>query len=339
VIQCCISICSGSSVIKLKGVRIKKISLYAGTVLELIVLYSVITFCCFSTLYVCNKEKICQIGQSAGKKSFLTSLSSETTRETKPISIHSPSHKKLHQFSKEQVGFYLAGLIDGDGHIYRKGMTISFHLKDISLAYQIKSVVGYGSVYKYTSYARYSLTNREGLYYLSRLIHNKLLIPHKIASYNLLIKNYGFDLKEAKLEKINFRDNYYLSGLFDADGNFTIVIRKRERYPRLEIRLLARIDLKNNSNIISMIKDQFGGYVGTRLYPTGSISNPYSSTSFKNFYEFVKYFDSYHLQSKKSLEFFYMRKCYLLVQSKLHLTEEGAKKIGCYKTRITVLKK
>ena len=88
-----------------------------------------------------------------------------------------------------------------------------------------------------------------------------------------------------------------------------------------------------------MIKDQFGGYVGTRLYPTGSITNPYSSTSFKNFYKFVKYFDSYHLQSKKSLEFFYMRKCYLLVQSKLHLTEGGAKKIGCYKTRITVLKK
>ena len=339
-IQCCISICSGSSVIKLKGVRIKKISLYAGTVLELIVLYSVITFCCFSTLYVCNKEKICQIGQSAGKKSFLTSLSSETTRETKPISIHSPSHKKLHQFSKEQVGFYLAGLIDGDGHIYRNGMNISFHLKDISLAYQIKSVVGYGSVRKYyANYVRYSLTNREGLYYLSRLIHNKLLIPHKIASYNLLVKNYGFDLKEAKLEKINFRNNYYLSGLFDADGNFTIVIIKRERKPRSEIRLLARIDLKNNSNIISMIKDQFGGYVGTRLYPTGSITNPYSSTSFKNFYKFVKYFDSYHLQSKKSLEFFYMRKCYLLVQSKLHLTEEGAKKIGCYKTRITVLKK
>ena len=298
-----------------------------------------IILCCFSTLYICDKEKIYQIGQSAGKKSFLTSLSSETTRETKPISIHSPSHKKLHQFSKEQVGFYLAGLIDGDGHIYRKGMTISFHLKDISLAYQIKSVVGYGSVYKYTNHARYSLTNREGLYYLSRLIHNKLLIPHKIASYNLLVKNYGFDLKEAKLEKINFRNNYYLSGLFDADGNFTIVIIKRERKPRSEIRLLARIHLKNNSNIISMIKDQFGGYVGTQLSPTGSISNLYSSTSFENFYKFVKYFDSYHLQSKKSLEFFYMRKCYLLVQSKLHLTEEGAKKIGCYKTRITVLKK
>ena len=317
----------------------KKISLYAGTVLELIVLYSIIILCCFSTLYICNKEKIYQIGQSAGKKSFSTSLSSETTRETKPISIHSPSHKKLHQFSKEQVGFYLAGLIDGDGHIYKKGINISFHFKDISLAYQIKSVVGYGSVKMYTNFVRYSVTNREGLYYLSRLIHDKLLIPHKLASYNLLIKNYGFDLREAKLEKINFRNNYYLSGLFDADGNFTIVIIKRERKPRSEIRLLARIHLKNNSNIISMIKDQFGGYVGERFHPTGSISNAYSSTSFGNFHKFVKYFDSYHLQSKKTLEFFYMRKCYLLVQSKLHLTEEGLKRIHCYKTRITVLKK
>lgn len=305
----------------------------------MIVLYSVITFCCLSTLYVCNKEKIYQIGQSAGKKSCLTSLSSETTRETKPISVHSPFHKKLHQFSKEQIGFYMAGLIDGKGNISKKSMNISFHLKDISLAYQIKSVVGYGSVKMYTNFVCYSVTNREGLYYLSRLIHDKLLVPHKLASYNLLIKNYGFNLREAKLEKIDFRDNYYLSGLFDADGNFTITILKRKARLRPDIRLLVRLELKNNSNIISIMKDQFGGYVGKRSYPTGSSCNVYSSTSFENFYKFVKYFDSYHLQSKKTLEFFYMRKCYLLVQSKLHLTEEGVKKIHCYKTRVTVLKK
>ena len=290
-------------------------------------------------MYICNKEKIYQIGQSAGKKSFLTSLSSETIRETKLISIHSPSHKKLHQFSKEQVGFYLAGLIDGDGHIYKKGINISFHLKDISLAYQIKSVIGYGSVKICTNFVRYSLTNREGLYYLSRLIHNKLLIPHKLESFNLLIKNYCFDLSEAKQKKIDFVDNFYLSGLFDADGNFGIKILERKTRPRPEIRLLVRLELKNNPSIMLMIKDQFGGYVGERIHLAGFISNTYSSTSFENFYKFIKYFDSYHLQSKKILEFFYMRKCYLLVQNKLHLTEEGLKKIHCYKTRITVLKK
>lgn len=269
----------------------------------------------------------------------MTLLSSETIRETKLISIHSPSHKKLHQFSKEQVGFYLAGLIDGDGHIYKKGINISFHLKDSSLAYQIKSVVGYGSVKTYKNFVRYSVTNREGLYYLSRLIHNKLLIPHKLESYNLLIKNHSFDLSEAKLKKINFLDNYYLSGLFDADGNFSIKIIERKAKPRPEIRLLVRLELKNNSNMISMVKDQFGGYVGERCHLIGSISHAYSSTSFGNFYKFVKYFDSYHLQSKKILEFFYMRKCYLLVQSKLHLTEEGLRKIQRYKTRVTRLKK
>ena len=45
-----------------------------------------------------------------------------------------------------------------------------------------------------------------------------------------------------------------------------IVIIKRERKPRSEIRLLARIDLKNNSNIISMIKDD-------HLYLKSSLNN------------------------------------------------------------------
>lgn len=300
-------------------------------------------FCCFSILWICGKEKIYQIGQSAGKKSFSTLLSSETIRETKPISIHCPSHKKLRQFSKEQVGFYLAGLVDGDGHIRKDGygISISFHKKDRPLAYQIKSVIGYGRVRfrSQDNHGTYLVTGRKGLYYFSQLIHNKLLIPHKIEAYNLLIKKYGFDLSEAKVNKINFVDNYYLTGLIDADGSFLVRIMERKTRPQLETRLILQIKLKKNSNIILMIQDQFGGYVYKQTHPTGAISESYSSVSFKNFYKFIKYFDSYHLQSKKTLEFFYMRKCYLLVQSKLHLTEEGLRKIERYKTRVTRLKK
>ena len=50
------------------------------------------------------------IGQSAAN---LKQGSSETTRENK-LSIHRPRHKFPNDL---EIGYYLAGLIDGDGYI------------------------------------------------------------------------------------------------------------------------------------------------------------------------------------------------------------------------------
>jgi hypothetical protein len=48
-----------------------------------------------------------------------------------------------------EFGFYLAGLIDGDGHFSNQGqLIITFHIKDIKLAYYIRSAVGFGQIYK-----------------------------------------------------------------------------------------------------------------------------------------------------------------------------------------------
>ena len=55
-----------------------------------------------------------------------------------------PIHSKpnYHEF-----GHYLAGLIESDGHFSnQKQLIIVFNSIDISLAYFIKSILGYGSV-------------------------------------------------------------------------------------------------------------------------------------------------------------------------------------------------
>ena len=65
----------------------------------------------------------------------------------KPISVHLPKHLK--PLNDEQLGHYLAGLIDGDGHFSSKQqLIIVFHILDVSLAYYIKARLGFGNVKK-----------------------------------------------------------------------------------------------------------------------------------------------------------------------------------------------
>lgn len=46
----------------------------------------------------------------------------------------------------EQFGYYLAGLIEGDGYFGDHRFEIAFHKEDAFLAYYIKKRIGYGSV-------------------------------------------------------------------------------------------------------------------------------------------------------------------------------------------------
>jgi hypothetical protein len=60
------------------------------------------------------------------------------------ISDHLNKHKK--PYTDEEFGYYLAGLIEGDGYIGENRIEIAFHIADISSAYYIKKRIGYGSV-------------------------------------------------------------------------------------------------------------------------------------------------------------------------------------------------
>lgn len=77
-------------------------------------------------------------------------------------------HIKKHSkpINDEDFGYYLAGLIEGDGYIGKRSIEIAFHIDDINLAYFIKERIGYGNIIKYshTSNAvRYGVWNREGI--------------------------------------------------------------------------------------------------------------------------------------------------------------------------------
>lgn len=116
---------------------------------------------------------------------------------------------------------YLTGLIEGNGSIYipklieengKKGIDktikkypsikISFHIKNISLAENIKKLLNFGSVYKdqNKNACVYSIDSKEGIIKTIEYLNGRFKTP-KINTFNKLIKF------------INWRDNLKIEEL------------------------------------------------------------------------------------------------------------------------------
>jgi hypothetical protein len=99
----------------------------------------------------------------------------------KKISVHNPIFIKAQK--DVDFGHYLAGLIDGDGHIDKKNgiIKISFFKLDVSLAYYIKKRLGYGSVHKIKSKNAFNLdiSHKLGVEKIVHLINGKIRTENK----------------------------------------------------------------------------------------------------------------------------------------------------------------
>ena len=282
-------------------------------------------------------KKFKQWSLSAGKHLFFASKAgtSETlrneivlkTENIHCISLHNSRHLRL--LSDNQFGHYLAGLIDGDGHFSSKQeLIIVFSSADVALAYYIKERLGFGNVRKVKDKNAYLLiiSKKEGLLKVINLINCKLRTLNK---YNQVINNilnhslYNKENIELKFNQTNDFNNHWLAGFSDADASFQIKVVSRVNRSKPEIRLNFQIDQKNNA-ILLLIKDFFGGNIGYRLCQD---TYYYGSTSFGSARKVINYFDEYHLQSNKHINYLKWRKAYLFIQNKDHLNDQGIKQI------------
>jgi hypothetical protein len=96
------------------------------------------------------------------------------------ISDHLIKHNKPK--TDEEFGYYLAGLIEGDGYFGDHRFEITFNKEDTFLAYYIKKRIGYGSVLslKSKNYIKYVLRHSEGLKRVLGLVNGKFLTDKKI---------------------------------------------------------------------------------------------------------------------------------------------------------------
>ena len=280
-------------------------------------------------------KKLKQLSKSAGNYLILKIRTSETLRNgivensenIKLISDHVPKHSKL--INDEQLGHYLAGLIDADGHFSKaQQLVIVFSSPDAFLAYYLKSNLGYGVVKKVNAKNAYILilSNRKGILSVINLINGKLRTKQK---FDQVINNI-LNSKLYEQVNINFNlnlsddfNNHWLAGFSDGDASFQIKFIKRVTRNKPEIRLNYQIDQKEIL-LLTKIKKFLGGNIG---YRKSQDTYYYGSTSFGSAKNVIQYFDRFNLQSKKYISYLRWRKVYRLIQNKEHLNEKGLYKI------------
>ena len=313
--------------------------LYAGTT----------SFNCFeySIKYSDTVKNLKQRSQSAGNQGILyynnfLIETSETLRNEivvsseniKVISDHVPKHSK--PINNQQLGHYLAGLIDGDGHFCNiPQLVIIFSATDAFLAYYLKASLGFGNVRKVKNKKAYLLViaNKEGILKVINLINGKLRTKNKFYQViDNVLKNTKYSEHNINftINSSNDFNNHWLAGFSDADASFQIKVVNSANRTIQEVRLNYQIDQKNN-DILILIKNFIGGHIG---YRKSQNTYYYGSTSFGSAKNIVNYFDEFNLQSKKHISYLRWRKVYRLIQNKEHLTKKGISKIIKIKTLI-----
>ena len=247
------------------------------------------------------------------------------SEHVKHISKHVPKHLK--PVNNEQLGHYLAGLIDGDGHFSKaQQLVIVFSFPDAFLAYYLKEKLGNCNVRKVKDKNAYILifSKKEGMLNVLNLINGKLRSDNR---FNQVINNI---LNHDRYKDLTFNfsmnltdnfNNHWLAGFSDADASFQIKLI--DRNDRTEMRLNFQIDQKENYLLV-LIKNYLGGNLGNR---ESQDTYYYGSTSFGVARKVIKYFDNYHLLSSKHINYLKWRKAYIHVQNKEHLNKAGIEKI------------
>lgn len=244
------------------------------------------------------------------------------------ISDHLPVHKK--PVSNDEFGYYLAGLIEGDGYINKKviNITITFHHLDAPLAYYIKKRIGYGIVDNVKDKNAFIYrANLEGSIVIAKLINGKLRTD-KINNFYCLLelinKRIPTPIIPQEKDISLLTNSHWLAGFSDADGSFQVkTINRKGRKFGYEIRLNYQIDQKNNF-ILEQIKEALGGSIG---YRKNQGTFYYSSVSFGSAKKVINYFDHFNLLSSKHVNYIKWRNVYRLIQRKEHLTQNGIEKI------------
>lgn len=249
--------------------------------------------------------------------------------------------KGIRPSTKTDLGYYLAGLIEGDGHISSQNqIVITFHETDVSLAYFLKEIIGYGNINKIKNKKAFNfiVSNKEGLIKIINLINGKIKTDNKFNQLTKLysrLNNHNIGLL-LPIDKTPLVDNFWLAGFTDADGSLQIKNIKRTRNNKIHesIKLNYQISQKERY-VLDLIKNFIGGgYIGKRIHPKGQISYYYESTSFKNNNKVLEYLNKYNLQSSKYNKYLIYLEIQDMCNNKKHLTKEGLEKIKKLKTSL-----
>ena len=306
-----------------KTVFTLKILLYAGN------------SCLSCPLVLITLGKICLEynklpGQSAGNFAFSANATADTKNtynsytKLSSVSEHISKHKSY--LADTEFGYFLAGLIEGDGWFGKKQLHIIFSENDIALAYNIKKRIGHGNVYKIKDKkaVRYICKNVKGLSYILFLVNGKFVSKPKYEQ--LLDHNYNIDFNCTILPPLNKRalNNYWLAGFTQADGCFHIsVVASKTHKTGFSVRL--EFSLKQNDFVPLKLLYETIKMGNLTRYSTGIWC--YKSSGFRTAEFLINYFDTFNVFAGKYISYLKFRKVYIMITQGKHLQEKGITKI------------
>ena len=283
------------------------------------------------------------------------------------------SHTQLRKYSNSPFAPYLAGLIEGDGHIavhdkntqkkeYRPKIIIAFNIKDKPLAEKLSTELKVGKVIDRASagHVLLQILAKEEVLKIINLINGHMRTPKIEALHRAIRWINGKDNSSIPLRGIDsspLDSNSWLAGFTDADGCFGITIYDRKKngvFLRTSVQTSFRIEVKQNySREVTLeqggssffyIMSEIAGFFTVNLYTRTR------KTEDKVFYAFAavahnsrsheilrNYLDNYPLYSSKHLAY----KDWCLVQD-LHrgsLSKDNLEKIKAIKNEFNTKRK
>ena len=236
--------------------------------------------------------------QAASPNSLFEVGSSETTRVT------SYNHDKV------QFGYWLAGLIDGDGSLLvsklgHPSIEITLHEEDVKTLYKIKYITGFGSVSKRTNSKAYRIrfTNKQACITVINLINGKLLTPAKHLQLIKICKVLNISPITTNTFSIY---NAWFSGFFDAEGYISV----RNKYT------LTLSVAQKDRMILEHIKMGFN--CGNIHYDKSWDGYNFNTTKRDSNLILLDYFNKFPLLTIKNVDLITFRRLILFLSRKYH---------------------
>jgi hypothetical protein len=257
------------------------------------------------------------------------------------------------------LGSYLAGLFEGDGHIWiqkQKGskthnprFCITFSLKNEALCKKLLDIIGSGFIrYKHGDNACVLVVSPVvGLKKIVNLINGELKTPkvHQLHSLiDWLNKNHNAQLEKLPLNKDSLEKSSWLSGFVDSDGSFSVQYTKTENGAkkrkiscrlRIEQRMLDPITNESYYDILYQICLFLNCNLCTKTHK--STKNTYytlAASSKVSLAILINYFNNYPLFSSKYLDYKDWEQVANLLINNQHLTADGINTVELVRSRM-----
>ena len=263
-------------------------------------------------------------------------------------SSHYSKHNNL--IIDNKFNSYLAGLFEGDGHIWiqksiksekkrhNPRFCITFHMKNEPLALKLLELIGSGFIrHKLQDNACVLVVSPViGLKKIVNIINGELRTPKIHQLYNLidwLNKNHNANLIKLPLKNSSLSEDNWLSGFIDSDGSFSVQHTKLENGAkkrkiscrlRIEQRMLDPMTNQSYLKILTDISQLLYCKLLTRKQKT--TGNEYyilTASSKISLKILVNYLEKYPLFSSKYLDYKDWKKIVDLMLENKHYTEEG----------------